>query len=136
MNGKTVEYWGFASAIAMVVLYIICAGFLHNYFGDISLYLKTTMVTDLNFLKLFLPFVNGDKNPRLGSIIILMRFILKKSDDLIYFLIAVFHFICIALVFYQLLSMYVRVLFFVDCLSWMNNSIWQLRYSLIGILRL
>lgn len=129
LHGETVERWDLWPAILMVVPYIIWAGFRHNYFGDTALYRKTFLSTDPDLLKLFTPFVNGDKDPGFESFMILMRFILGNTDQLFFLLIAAFQLICVALVFRRYATNYWTCIFLfvvsTDYLSWMHNGMRQ-----------
>lgn len=129
LNGETVERWDIWPAILMVLPYIIWAGFRHNYFGDTALYRKSFLATDSDILKLFMPFINGDKDPGFGSFVILMRSILGDSDKLFFLLVAAFQLISIAMVFRRYSTNYwVCIFLFVvstDYLSWMHNGMRQ-----------
>lgn len=128
LNGKIVERWEPLYAILMVLPYVIWAGF-REYFGDTYLYRKMYLETNPDFSHLFVPFLDGSKDPGFTSFTIIMKGLFGTRDELYFLTIAVLQMTCIATVFRKYSSDYWACIFLfvvsTDYLSWMQNGMRQ-----------
>lgn len=128
LNGETVERWDILPAIAMVLPYIIWAGFRKD-FGDTYVYRQGFQNATGDLSQIPALFVNDQKDPGYSAYLIFFKWLLGNQEELYFTIIAIVQLLCVALVFRQYSPDYwVSIFLFVvstDYLSWMHNGMRQ-----------
>jgi len=127
--GRTVERWNILPALALVLPYIIWAGFRESN-GDTGLYRIQFLQISASWAEITTVIQAEDfKDPGFSVLMILMKMVIGNQDRLFFFLIAAFQMICVALVFRRYSSQYWLCIFLfivsTDYISWMHNGMRQ-----------
>lgn len=128
VNGRPGVRWSIASAILMVLPYIIWAGFRKS-FGDTYTYRQgfQNAPADLSLIPGL--FTSKQKDPGYAAFMILMKHLLGNHEELYFTIIALFQLLCVALVFRRYSDDYWTCIFLfvvsTDYLSWMHNGMRQ-----------
>lgn len=128
LNGKTVERWGIGPAIAMVLPYIIWAGFRSDW-ADTGLY-REGFLNSPDTLSAIPDLLSDDiKDPGFSVLMVLMKAVIGNQDKLFFLLVSTFQMYCLALTYRKYSSDYwICVFLFIastDYMSWMHNGIRQ-----------
>lgn len=127
--GKKEERWSWFAAIALVIPYVIWAGFRTDYFGDTALYRRTYRDVPASIGQIMQYLTEHTKDQGFSALMIALKSILGNSDILFFLLVATFQMFAIVYIYKKYSSNYwISMFLFIvstDYLSWMHNGIRQ-----------
>lgn len=129
VEGKMETRWSIPAAIALVVPYIIWAGFRGDNFGDTGSY-RTMFLEAPSAVSEWGVYLTGiTKDKGFSVLTLVIKLIVNNSDILFFFIIAAFQILCVALIYRKYSCNYwLSIFVFIastDYISWVHNGMRQ-----------
>lgn len=129
VNGRLQGCWWRVSAIALVIPYIIWAGFRSDNWGDTFAYRQMFSEAPSSLSGLASYVESADKDKGFSALIVLIKSVFENSDVAFFAIIAIIQFICLLYIYRKYsCNLWLSVFIFIastDYMSWMHNGIRQ-----------
>lgn len=128
LGSRTVTRWEVLPAVALVLPYILWAGFRDD-LADTGLYRTGFLESASGFWSLWEPFLNDIKDPGFSALMIFLKSLIGNRAVLFFLIVAAFQLLCVALTYRRYAEQYWLCIFLfivsTDYISWMLNGMRQ-----------